>query len=92
MPEPPKRAPLVEAARYAQIGLMMVAPMGLLGGIGYALDRRFATAPWLLLGGLILGMIAGFVNFFALVMRPAGPRGPGGDAGAGRPGEGGRGR
>ena len=43
MPEPPKRSPLVEAARYTQIGLMMVAPMALLGGIGYALDRRFAT-------------------------------------------------
>lgn len=92
MQEPPKRAPLIEAARYAQIGVMMVAPMALLGGIGYALDRRFTTAPWLLLGGLLLGMVAGFVNFFSLVMRPDGGDGRDSDDGSGGPDDRGTGR
>ncbi len=56
--------------RYAQVGTMLIAPMIALGAVGYLLDRRFATAPWLLLAGLILGMATGFVNFFRLVLTP----------------------
>jgi len=32
----------------------------LLGGIGYAIDEWRGTAPWFLLGGLLLGLIVGF--------------------------------
>jgi F0F1-type ATP synthase assembly protein I len=72
--------------RYAQIGTMLIAPMLVLGAVGYVLDRRFLTSPWLLLAGLILGMAVGFVNFFRLVLAP-----PGGEPdrkGGGRDGEG----
>ncbi len=72
MPRPPKRPPLAEAMRYAHVGTMLIAPMIALGVVGYVLDRRFATEPWLLLAGLILGMAAGFVNFFRLVLAPPG--------------------
>ncbi|HEU4400765.1 MAG TPA: AtpZ/AtpI family protein, partial [Candidatus Polarisedimenticolia bacterium] len=58
--------PLTEAMKYAQVGTMLVAPMGVLGWIGYRLDRWLGTAPWLLLAGLILGMAGGFVNFLRL--------------------------
>ncbi|HXH29138.1 MAG TPA: AtpZ/AtpI family protein [Candidatus Polarisedimenticolia bacterium] len=75
MTEPPKRPPLIEAARYTQLGVMMVAPMLLLGGLGYWLDGRLGTGPWLLLGGLLLGMGAGFANFFMVVLGSGG--GPG---------------
>lgn len=70
MTEPDGRSPLVDAMRYAQVGTMLVAPMLVLGGIGYALDRRFGSKPWLLLLGLLLGMAAGFANFFRLVLQP----------------------
>ncbi len=63
-----KRSSLVEAMRYAQIGTMLIVPMIMLGGLGYWLDRRFCWEPWLLLAGLILGMAAGFLNFFRLVL------------------------
>lgn len=72
MPEPPKRPPLAEAMRYAQVGTMLIAPMIVLGAVGHLLDGRFATAPWLLLAGLILGMATGFVSFFRLVLAPPG--------------------
>ena len=68
MTNPQGRPALLEAMKYAQIGTMLVGPMGILGGIGYWLDRRLGSAPWLLLLGLILGMAAGFVNFLRLVL------------------------
>ncbi len=81
--DPAGRAPLGEAMRYAQIGVMLVAPMGLLGAFGYVLDRRFGSAPWLLLLGLVLGMAAGFVSFLRLVLEPPGGK-PGGGPGHGQ--------
>jgi F0F1-type ATP synthase assembly protein I len=78
LPQPARRPPLAEALRYAQIGTMLVAPMLGLGAVGYLLDKRFDTTPWLLLAGLLAGMAAGFVSFLRLVLEP--PRGgPGGD-------------
>ena len=67
--------------RYTQIGTMLVVPMVVLGAIGYWLDRRLGWAPWLLLTGLLLGMVSGFFSFFRLVLEPpADPKrgGPGG--------------
>jgi len=72
VPQSPKRPQLAEAMRYAQVGTMLIAPMIVLGAVGYMLDGRFATAPWLLLAGMILGMATGFVNFFRLVLTPPG--------------------
>jgi F0F1-type ATP synthase assembly protein I len=43
-----------------------------LGALGYWLDGRWGTKPWLLLAGLLVGMIGGFVNFFRFVLRPPG--------------------
>jgi len=69
MTEPGRRSPLADAMRYAQVGTMLVAPIAVLGGIGYALDRKLGTKPWLLLLGMLLGMAAGFMNFFRLVLQ-----------------------
>ena len=83
MPEPSRRPPLVEALRYAQIGTVFVAPMLIAGGVGYLLDRRLQTQPWLLLAGLLLGMASGFVSFLRLVLAPPGGRRDGGARGRG---------
>jgi ATP synthase protein I len=42
-------------ASYTLMGAIMV-----LGGAGYGLDRWLGTSPWLLLAGLLLGLIVGF--------------------------------
>ena len=42
-------------ASYTLIGALV-----LLGGVGYAADRWWGTRPWLLLAGLLLGLIVGF--------------------------------
>jgi len=61
------RPPLAEAMRLAQVGTMLVAPMLGLGGIGYLLDGRWGTKPWLMVAGLLLGMAGGFVSFVQIV-------------------------
>lgn len=70
--EPSGPAPLREAMRYAQVGITLVTPMGVLGWLGYTLDRRLGSSPWLLLLGLVLGMGAGFVTFLRQVLQPPG--------------------
>jgi F0F1-type ATP synthase assembly protein I len=45
----------VASASYSLIGAIL-----LLGGIGYALDNRWGTRPWLTVAGLILGIVVGF--------------------------------
>lgn len=43
------------AASYTLVGGII-----LLGGIGYAIDRWQGTDPWLLILGLMLGIVVGF--------------------------------
>jgi F0F1-type ATP synthase assembly protein I len=49
------RAGPAAAAGYTLIGAIL-----LLGGIGYAVDARFETAPWGLFAGLTAGIVVGF--------------------------------
>jgi F0F1-type ATP synthase assembly protein I len=44
----------------ASAGYTLIGAILLLGGAGYALDARFGTSPWLLLAGLLLGLVVGF--------------------------------
>ncbi len=54
----------VVAASYTLIGAIL-----LLGGLGYVADARFDTAPWLLVGGLLLGIIVGFYELARVIWR-----------------------
>jgi F0F1-type ATP synthase assembly protein I len=45
----------VAAASYTLVGGII-----LLGGLGYFLDGRLGTAPWLLITGLGIGIVVGF--------------------------------
>lgn len=58
-----------DAYRLASAGfdffLMLIVPTG----IGYWLDKKFGTGPWLLLSGVILGFIAGLVALVRLSNR-----------------------
>lgn len=53
--------------RYSAVGLEMgfCVAIGVL--IGYLLDRYFATAPWLTLIFLLLGVVAAFRSLFSLM-------------------------
>jgi F0F1-type ATP synthase assembly protein I len=37
--------------------------------VGWGLDKLFKTAPWMLVGGIVLGTIVGFIQFIRLISR-----------------------
>jgi F0F1-type ATP synthase assembly protein I len=45
-------------------GYTLLAAVGGFGWLGWRLDRRFGTNPWLLLGGIGLGLAVGFNSLF----------------------------
>lgn len=76
MPSPPpddrdsqKRSFLVLAARYSSLALALPASTFIGWVIGTLLDRWLHTS-WLYLVGLILGIIAGFIELIRAVTAP----------------------
>jgi F0F1-type ATP synthase assembly protein I len=53
---------------YVGLGFEIVVPivLGLL--LGLWLDTRWGTRPWLAVTGVLLGIAAGFYNFFRVVL------------------------
>ena len=41
-----------------------------LGGLGYAADRWLDTSPWLLVTGLVLGIVTGFYALVKAAQQP----------------------
>jgi F0F1-type ATP synthase assembly protein I len=64
IPDENKSQSLQDTVRSADSAAMasytLIGAIVLLGGAGYGLDRWLGTTPWLLLGGLLLGLIVGF--------------------------------
>lgn len=56
-----------EAAPYLTIGTTFAASVLLGVGLGYWLDRKWGTSPWLLLVGSGIGLFAGFYQFSKIV-------------------------
>ena len=54
------RKPLIKAGTVALIGLEMGISIGIGFAIGYILDKKFNTTPYLTLTFFILGVIAAF--------------------------------
>lgn len=50
-------------------GYTLIGAIVLLGGIGYALDLWLGTEHWLLLAGLLLGIVVGFYELAKIVWR-----------------------
>ena len=59
-----ERAGPAAGASYTLIGAIVV-----LGAIGYALDSWRGTAPWFLVGGLLLGVVVGMWELAKVVWR-----------------------
>lgn len=49
--------------RLVTIGLELVLYIGVCGLLGFWLDRWLGSAPWLLLAGLLVGLLAGGYRF-----------------------------
>ena len=55
-----------DLAFFSTIGITMALSIGLGALIGYSLDNKFGTHPWLLYVGLALGIAAAFRNLYLL--------------------------
>ncbi|MEW6607849.1 MAG: AtpZ/AtpI family protein [bacterium] len=65
-----KNLETIKKVAYASsIGIVLVTSTFIGLGIGYFLDSRFGTTPWLTIGGLLLGIIAGFYNGYEMIMK-----------------------
>jgi F0F1-type ATP synthase assembly protein I len=60
-PEKPTAESLRDFGRYAGLGLQFVVTLALLGGLGWWLDTRFHSSPWLLVAGVLIGAIVAFI-------------------------------
>lgn len=48
--------------RHAGIGLELAGAVAGFALLGYWIDRHYASQPWGLVGGLVLGMVGGLYN------------------------------
>ena len=64
-----KGSPLQEFALYGSLGMTMV--ISTVGGyfLGYWLDKKLGTSPYLSLIGLFLGISAGFYQLYKIAKR-----------------------
>ena len=64
------QANLASAGPVAAASYTLVGGIILLGGIGYAVDRWWGTAPWGLVIGLALGIVVGFYEIIRVSLQP----------------------
>lgn len=60
MVQPPRKSPMAHVG----IGFELAIPVALCVFIGYKLDERWGTDPWLVVLGAAIGMTAGFYSLF----------------------------
>jgi len=61
------RETAADFARYAGLGLQFAASLALFGVIGWWIDRRLSTSPWLLILGMLTGSAPAFVSLLRAV-------------------------
>lgn len=60
---------VARSGRVAGASYTLIGGIILLGGLGYVLDGWWGTKPWLLLGGLLIGIVVGFYEI-VMASRP----------------------
>lgn len=50
-------------------GINLFASVIALAGLGWLLDRWLATAPWLLVAGVVVGAVVGFYQFIRITAK-----------------------
>ena len=65
-------SPLSEAYRklapYQNAVTLLIASVGVMTYLGYRLDNKWQTEPWLTVIGAALGIALGFYNFFKIIL------------------------
>jgi F0F1-type ATP synthase assembly protein I len=67
---------VADLGRYTGLGLQFAASLALFGAIGWWIDRRLSTRPWIFILGLFLGAALAFVSLLRAVPSTARGRKP----------------
>ncbi len=68
----PTRTALSQLAPYMELGVQLAGAMVIFGGIGWWLDGKLGTKPWLLALGCVLGATGGMIHLIRMALK----RGP----------------
>jgi F0F1-type ATP synthase assembly protein I len=58
-----------QLAPYMHLGTQLTLSIVMCGAAGWYADTRYGTEPWLLVVGLVLGMVVGVLQFIRTVRR-----------------------
>ena len=61
-----KKSGIMKAMKYSVIGIEMAASVTVGGLIGYWLDTKLGTEPWMFIFWLICGLVAGFRSLYRI--------------------------
>jgi F0F1-type ATP synthase assembly protein I len=64
--------PMRDLSGVSGIGFTLVAYVLVFTAIGYGLDRLFKTAPWLMVAGVFVGAVLGFIYMIRTLTGAAG--------------------
>jgi F0F1-type ATP synthase assembly protein I len=64
-----ERSALRGFAPFLTLGIQLALAVVVFFFLGKWLDGRFNTSPWLMFGGLIIGVVGGMVKFITSVMK-----------------------
>jgi F0F1-type ATP synthase assembly protein I len=62
-----------DLGRYAGLGFQFAATLCVVGALGWWLDEKLGTSPWLLIAGVFLGATGGFLSLLRAVGSPSRP-------------------
>lgn len=69
MPETEKEETARKGGIAYAAAFTLFASVAVMTGLGWALDRWFGTAPWLLVSGIVFGAVVGFYQFVRLTSK-----------------------
>lgn len=61
-PKNSRQSTMQQLAPYMGLGMQLAAAMVVFGALGWWLDERFGTTPWLLVVGIVLGATGGMIH------------------------------
>jgi F0F1-type ATP synthase assembly protein I len=71
----PRESTTQQLGSYAGLGFQLAAAMVVFGGIGYWLDGRLKTTPWLLVVGMLMGATGGMISLIRSSITKKGNKG-----------------
>jgi F0F1-type ATP synthase assembly protein I len=70
----PAQSTLQQLGPYMGLGFQLAAAMAVFGAIGWWLDERWKTTPWLLVVGVLLGAVGGMISIIRTSIRSGRPK------------------